>query len=310
MGRKVTLMIAVILVCLPMLGTTTMAESYQVKEGDTLKKISNKFGVPQDRIANYNQLLSTNLEAGYWLEIPNKEFEEGAELTAIELGFSEAELLLGPAPVVNPDQINGPVTNEMIYMGNADKKQIALTFDDGPEDTYTPKILEILKEKDVKATFFVMGERVREYPAELQKIHREGHAIGNHTWDHPHLPELTEEEMTENILHTNTVIEEITGVKTDIIRPPFGEIDPDQLELLQKQGFESIMWTADSKDWEGIPAEEIVERVMKDASPGAIVLQHNYHVEGDFETVEALPELIDELRAEGYEFVTVPELVK
>ncbi|SDZ78145.1 polysaccharide deacetylase family sporulation protein PdaB [Thalassobacillus cyri] len=309
MGNKVTLLLVIVFVGLPLFGKPVMADTYQVEEGDTLKKISDKYGVAQERIVNYNQLLSTTLQTGQWLEIPNEKFKEGADLTTINLGFSEEDRLLGPVPVINPEQITGPVTKEMVYMGEDDKKQIALTFDDGPEDTYTPQILKVLREKGVKATFFVMGQRVRENPAQLQKIQREGHAIGNHTWDHPHLSELTKEEMQENIQNTNAVIEEVTGVKTDLFRPPFGEIKEWQLELLNKEGYESIMWTADSKDWMGISAEEIVERVKKDASPGVIVLQHNYHVKGNFETVEALPQIIDELRAEGYEFVTVPELL-
>jgi peptidoglycan/xylan/chitin deacetylase (PgdA/CDA1 family) len=140
-------------------------------------------------------------------------------------------------------------------------------------------------------------------------MYREGHAIGNHTWDHPHLPELTDEQMNENIQSTTEEIEKVIGFKPDLFRPPYGEIEDRQVALLNKQGFRSIMWTADTKDWSGVSAEEIVSRVKQDTHPGAIVLQHNYHVEGEFETVKALPEIIDELHAQGYELVTVPTLL-
>ncbi|SDJ21171.1 hypothetical protein SAMN05216352_13411, partial [Alteribacillus bidgolensis] len=101
----------------------------------------------------------------------------------------------------------------------------------------------------------------------------------------------------------------IIGVKPDLFRPPFGEIEDRQVEMLNKQGYRSIMWTADTKDWNGVSAEEIVSRVKQDASPGVIMLQHNYHSSEQFETVKALPQIIDELQAQGYEFVTVPTLL-
>ncbi|GGF15152.1 hypothetical protein GCM10010954_12210 [Halobacillus andaensis] len=311
MLKKVTGLLVFISVCLLMSGKTSMAEIYEVKPEDTLSKISDKYGIPEDKIVNRNKLLSTTLKPGQQLEILDKsEIDEikTPHLTTIKLGSSLPELLIGPR--VSPEQlISDSLNNEMIYMGNTDKKRIALTFDDGPEDTYTPQILEILQQKDVKATFFVTGERVSEYPERLEQIHKDGHVIGNHTWDHPHLPELTDQQMSKNIKTTNAEIEKITGVKPDLFRPPFGEIEDRQAALLKSQGYRSILWTADSKDWEGLAAEEIVSRVKQDARPGVIALQHNYHASGQFETVKALPQIIDELRAEGYEFVTVPTLL-
>ncbi len=295
-----------------------MAETYKVQERGTLLKIADKYRTSVDTIVNLNKLLSTQLKPGQYLETPKTyKVSEGETLYKIskEIRVTLLELLEANPTINNPDWIypgqiiNVPIKNEMIYMGDSSKKRIALTFDDGPEDTYTPQILEILREKGVKATFFVVGERVKEYPERLKQMYREGHAIGNHTWDHPHLPELTDEQMNESIQSTTAEIEKIIGFKPDLFRPPYGEIEDRQAELLTKQGYRSIMWTADTKDWSGVSAEEIVSRVKQDASPGAIVLQHNYHVEGKFETVKALPEIIDELRAQGYEFVTVPTLL-
>ncbi|MFC0469167.1 polysaccharide deacetylase family protein [Halalkalibacter kiskunsagensis] len=318
MFKIVVTFFAIILVCLPLFNNSAGAETYKVQEGDTLLKISDKYGTSIDTIVNLNKLLSTQLKPGQYLETPKTyKVSEGDTLYKIskKLGVTLPELVDANPTINNPDwiyptqTINIPIEDGMIYMGNANRKRIALTFDDGPEDTYTPQILEILREKGVKATFFVVGERVKEYPERLRQMYKEGHAIGNHTWDHPHLPELTDEQMNENIQSTAEEIEKVIGFKPDLFRPPYGEIEDRQVALLNKQGFRSIMWTADTKDWSGVSAEEIVSKVKQDAQPGAIVLQHNYHVEGEFETVKALPEIIDVLRAQGYEFVTVPTLL-
>lgn len=318
MLKIATILIAFILVCLPMFDKSAMAETYIVQSGDTLSKISDKYGTSVDKIVNLNKLLSTILEPGQYLEIPNTYIvSEGDTLykISIKLGVSIPELLESTPTIKNPHWIypgqiiKVPIKNEMIFMGNPSKKRIDLTFDDGPEDTYTPQILEILRQKGVKATFFVVGEMAKEYPERLKQIYREGHAIGNHTWDHPHLPELTDQQFNENIQSTTAEIEKIIGFKPDLFRPPFGEIEDRQVAMLNKQGYRSIMWTADTKDWSGVSAEEIVSRVKQDASPGVIALQHNYHASGQFETVKALPQIIDELRSQGYEFVTVPTLL-
>ncbi|SDJ10844.1 LysM peptidoglycan-binding domain-containing protein [Alteribacillus bidgolensis] len=194
MLKIATILIAFILVCLPMFDRSAMAETHMVQSGDTLSKISDKYGTSVDKIVNQNKLVSTILEPGQHLEIPNSYIvSEGDTLykISIKLGVSIPELLESTPTIKNPDWIypgqiiNVPIKNEMIFMGNPNKKRVALTFDDGPEDTYTPQILEILKRKGVKATFFVVGERVKEYPERLRQIYREGHAIGNHTWDTP-----------------------------------------------------------------------------------------------------------------------------
>jgi peptidoglycan/xylan/chitin deacetylase (PgdA/CDA1 family) len=155
----------------------------------------------------------------------------------------------------------------------------------------------------------VVGKQAREYPERLKQIYIEGHAIGNHTWDHPHLPDLPNEQLIENVQSTTAEIEKITGFKTDLFRPPYGEIQEQQVALLNDRGYHSIMWTADTMDWSGVSAEDILSRVKQNASPGVIVLQHNYHESGHFETVKALPLIIDQLRAQGYEFVTVSTLL-
>ncbi len=322
MLKKVTILSLIGLVCLSVFHKTVSAESYTVQPGDTLLKVSGKLGTSTETIANLNQLQSTILNPGQYLEIPDPYIVKAGDTlykVAIQLGIPLPELIeANPSLLTFPfltwiypgQKIKKPIQHEKVYMGDSSEKRIALTFDDGPEDTYTPEILEVLKEKNVKATFFVLGERVKEYPEILAQIHEEGHVIGNHTWDHPHLPELEEEQFIDNLQSANEEIEEIIGIKPELFRPPFGELEDHQLEWLQNQGYQTIMWSADTKDWSEISAEEIVNTVMEEANPGVIVLQHNYHASGPFETVEALPEMIDELRAEGYELVTVPEILQ
>lgn len=301
-----------------MFDKSAMAETYIVQPGDTVNRISNKYHTSQDRIVNLNKLFSTGLAEGQRLEIPNPNqhsVKEGDTIRKLssKYGVSTSKMKRANPQIkdYHPGQnLNVPMKQTTgYYMGNTSKKQIALTFDDGPDNHYTPQILEILKQKGVKATFFVMGERVKQHPEILKQIHREGHVIGNHTWNHPNVTQLTDQELEKNVQATSEEIEKVTGVKTHLFRPPFGEIEDRQLEMLNEQGYHSIMWTADTRDWEGVSAEQIVSRVIKDTSPGVIILQHNYHVSGKFETVKALPEIIDQLHAKGYKFVTVPTLI-
>ncbi|WP_085991076.1 polysaccharide deacetylase family protein [Oceanobacillus senegalensis] len=318
MFKKVAFLTTVILVLLSLRDDTVRAEGYIVKPGDTLLKISDEYGLSVDTIVNLNRLQSTILEPGQYVELPDiyrvmvgdtlYKISMKLEVSLSEL--KEANPAMQNQRWIYPGQIiHVPINNGMVFMGDSSEKRIALTFDDGPENTYTPQILEILRQENVKATFFVVGERVREYPEQLRRMYKDGHAIGNHTWNHPHLSKVKDKEFIENIRSTSEEIERVIGVKPNLFRPPYGEIKDHQLEWLQQQGYQSIMWTADTKDWSGVSAEDIVSKVKQEANPGVIVLQHNYHATGPFETVQALSVMIGELREQGYQFVTVPELL-
>ncbi|MDN4072825.1 polysaccharide deacetylase family protein [Fictibacillus terranigra] len=321
MYKRITGLLAIFLVSQLTADQYAVAASYTVQQGDTISKIADKYKTSKDRVVNLNKLFTTGLEQGQSLEIPNPvqhRVIEGDTIhkLAVKYGVSTTQMKRANPQITNyrmiyPGQIiKVPMKNEPgYYMGNTSKKQIALTFDDGPDNRFTPQILKILKEKGVKATFFVVGERAKQYPDRLKQIYREGHAIGNHTWDHPNITQLTDKELEKNIQSTSTEIEKITGLKTNLFRPPFGEINDHQIDMLNNHHYHSVLWTADTKDWNGTSAEEIVSAVKKNASPGVIVLQHSYHESGKFETVKALPQMIDQLRAKGYKFVTVPSLI-
>lgn len=191
-------------------------------------------------------------------------------------------------------------------------KQIALTFDDVPDPRFTPQILRILSENGVKATFFVVGSRAKKHPDLVARIVREGHAIGNHSYNHPQFHKLTMAEYTDQITRTEKILYGITGYKPKLIRPPYGDITENQLRWAKREGYKIVNWNVDSLDWKGISKEAVKRNIMTTAGAGSIILQHagggsSSDLSG---TIGALPEIIRELKKKGYTFVTLPKLLK
>lgn len=190
-------------------------------------------------------------------------------------------------------------------------KRVALTFDDGPDKKYTPLILDVLKKREVKATFFVVGIQVAKYGDVLKRITAEGHAIGNHSWDHADLTKRTAEQIAEQIGKTDNAIHKALGTGTDLFRPPYGAADDKVKKSAEAAHQHLVQWTVDTRDWAGTTPEEILEKVKKQTKPDGIILMHCFGGKnGKLDnTVEALPKMIDYLKEEGYTFVTVPELM-
>ncbi|EGL82784.1 polysaccharide deacetylase [Caldalkalibacillus thermarum TA2.A1] len=199
----------------------------------------------------------------------------------------------------------------LIYSGNTKEKLVALTFDDGPDGHYTPQILDILKEKGVPATFFVMGRQVEYFPEMMKRIVNEGHALGNHTMTHPDLRGVMTSNVIGEVRATQQVIEKTVGRRPDLFRPPYGALTRSDRLILHEMGFRVVMWSVDTLDWRGMSAEDILSIVHRDISPGGIILQHNLLTTPGLldGTVEALPQIIDQLHAKGYKFVTVQTLL-
>ena len=187
-------------------------------------------------------------------------------------------------------------------MKDYEKKYVALTFDDGPNPDYTEILLEGLKERGIKATFFLLGEEVEKYPEIVEKIHRDGHLIGVHSYKHVNLSELSDEAAVEQIDKANEAIHEITGMYSEYIRPPYGCW---KCDLDYRTKMIEVLWDVDPKDWASHDAAVVTERVLTKVQDGDVILLHD----ASKSSVMAAFQIIDALKEKGYEFVTVDELI-
>ena len=189
-----------------------------------------------------------------------------------------------------------------------DTKKIALTFDDGPHPTLTPKILEILGKYNVKATFFMVGENVVNYPESARMVLREGHEIGNHTYTHRHVAEMDEETLKGELGRCEDALLELCEYRTHLFRPPEGAVTPCVERCSEEGDYSLILWSLDTRDWEHKSASRIASSVLDGVHPGDIILMHDY-IGVKSKTPEALEVLIPELLRRGYELVTVSDLM-
>ncbi len=186
--------------------------------------------------------------------------------------------------------------------GMPDSKKIALTFDDGPHPYYTEQLLDGLKERGVRATFFVMGKHVELYPELIERMSEEGHLIGNHTYSHMQLSQSNGESFKEELIKTNEIIEKLTGQEVQYVRPPYGTWDK---KFEKELNMFPVLWTIDPLDWCSDNVACIVQKVTDKAQENAIILMHDEYKS----TVTAALQIVDALQEEGYEFVTVDELL-
>lgn len=183
-----------------------------------------------------------------------------------------------------------------------DSKKIAITFDDGPHPYYTEQLLDGLKERGVKATFFVTGMHVEQYPDVIKRMSEEGHLIGNHTYSHIQLSNSNSDAFRQELVQTNEVIEELTGQEVQYVRPPYGTWDK---KFEKELNMFPVLWTIDPLDWCSDNVARIVYKVTSRAEENSIILMHDEYKT----TVTAAFQIIDELTEQGYEFVTVDELL-
>lgn len=183
-------------------------------------------------------------------------------------------------------------------------KYVALTFDDGPSGRFTRRLLDGLKERDVKATFLLCGYRIKEYPNEAQRIADEGHEIGIHGYSHDAMCDMSVEQVKKEILDTAALLS--PGVRPTFLRPPGGQCGESMCIAAKQQGLAILNWSLDSKDWAIKDASALVERVVSRVQDGDVILMHDMYDS----TVDAALRIIDVLTDQGYRFVTVTELVQ
>ncbi|MEH2270626.1 MAG: polysaccharide deacetylase family protein [Nostoc sp.] len=189
-----------------------------------------------------------------------------------------------------------------------EQKVIALTFDDGPWRESTAQVLDILKKNQIKGTFFLIGQNVKNYPGLVKREIAEGHVIGNHTWHHWY-QFLNPQAAAYEIDHTADLIYQVTGIKTNLFRPPGGIMHNGVASYARNNKYAIILWSSDSVDYSRPAVPKLINNVFRRAKPGGIVLMHDGGGNRS-KTVQALPEIIANFRKQGYKFVTIPELLE
>lgn len=193
-----------------------------------------------------------------------------------------------------------------IYSVQTEEKKIAISFDAAWGAEYTSKIMDILEEKNIKTTFFLVGFWVEKYPDKVKEIAQRGHEIANHSTTHPQMSKLGKEQIISEIMSTQKKIEELAGDRAvRLIRPPFGDYNDLLINTCREIGFYPIQWDVDSLDWKELGVSPMYDRVTKKVQNGSIILFHN----NAKYTTEALPSILDYLLAEGYTIVPVSELI-
>lgn len=192
-----------------------------------------------------------------------------------------------------------------IYSVDTPDKKIAVTFDVAWENSNTKELIQILKDNNAKATFFVTGDWCDRYPDDVRKFHEAGHEIENHSDQHPHVLGANVNDLIADTRECSRKIKMLTGEEPTLYRAPYGEFDDSLITTLDGMGMQVIQWDVDSVDWKKPSAADIKKKVLKGVKPGSILLFHN-----DLEnTTEALPEILKELSSQGYKFVSVNELI-
>ncbi|HYF35325.1 MAG TPA: polysaccharide deacetylase family protein [Prosthecobacter sp.] len=189
---------------------------------------------------------------------------------------------------------------------NTTQPVVAMTFDDGPHPSLTPQLLDILKERNIKCTFFVIGKNAKTYPNIIRRIIAEGHEIGNHTWTHPSLTSRSDSQIRTELKQSEEAIFAAANYRPQLIRPPYGAINTRIKQLMFSEfGYSTIMWSVDPQDWRRPGASVVTSRLLSGAHPGAIMLAHDIHPG----TITAMPAFFDQMLAKGYQFVTVSQLL-
>ena len=210
-----------------------------------------------------------------------------------------------PAPAL---AVASPALPQITFNSvHVDGPYIALTFDDGPNATLTPKLLDLLAAHHMKATFFVVGQNAADHPDILRRAVKEGHEIANHSWSHPNLGKMSDDAVRRELQKTDDAISAAIGKRPTLMRPPYGSITARQKSWIHQEfGYRIIIWDVDPLDWKRPGPSVVTSRILKETHAGSIVLAHDIHPP----TLEAMPATFDQLDRKGFKSVTVTELLK
>ena len=199
-------------------------------------------------------------------------------------------------------------TGQVLWDVETDEKMIALTFDDGPDPTYTPEILDVLSKYNAKATFFVLGKSAEKHPDIIKRQYAEGHELANHTYSHPY--KVNSKALVEELNQTNDIIHNITGFSPNLFRPVGGNYNDQMIRIAQKEGYKVVIWSwhLDTQDWKNPGVNKITKKVLNGARPGDVVLFHDGGGNRK-QTIQSLEVILNKLQKKGFKFVTISELM-
>jgi peptidoglycan/xylan/chitin deacetylase (PgdA/CDA1 family) len=200
---------------------------------------------------------------------------------------------------------NEPPPPDVIYHGPATGNRVALTFDDGPHPGVTDRILHELKQRGLRATFFMIGDRVTAAPDLARRVLAEGHVVANHTLTHARLTELSDARAEREIQQAQEVFAEVLNHRPVWFRPPYGFLRQSQLPLVRKLGLKTVMWSIDPRDWAKPGEGHIISKILRDLEAGAVILCHDMHMQ----TAHAIAAILDGILERGFSPVTIPSLM-
>lgn len=225
-------------------------------------------------------------------------YTKAQEKQAVKPGWNQA-------PTIPP--ANMKVAGTSYSSVRINQPYLAMTFDDGPHPSNTPRLLDMMKQRNIKGTFFVVGTNAKLYPSILKRMVAEGHEVANHTWNHPDLTKLSQSAVRSEMDRTRDAIVSATGVKPRTYRPPYGAVSSSLKSFMKSEyGYPTIMWSVDPLDWKKPGASVVADRLVAGARNGGILLAHDIHRS----TIDAMPSTFDRLLAKGFKFVTVSQLIE
>jgi peptidoglycan-N-acetylglucosamine deacetylase len=228
-------------------------------------------------------------------------------LGSLGTGFVRADDAAGAPETDKKDKAAGPPDSAITFSWvHVDGPYVAMTFDDGPSAKLTPKLLDLLAARHIKATFFLIGQNAAENPEIVARAAREGHEIANHSWSHPNLAKMSDDGVRGQLRKTDDAIRSAIGNGATLLRPPYGSISARQKKWINQEfGYKIVLWDVDPLDWRRPGSSVVCNRIAKMTRAGSIILAHDIHPG----TIDAMPCVLDQLQAKGFKFVTVSELI-